>query len=95
MPRAQALPELFPSCNEVLRRQANVLADLAQKEGRDITAGMNRNRGHAPVRVAKLAMGSTLPHLDKAQAFEDADDLSRLEDREAGHVTRRGWCACR
>ncbi len=45
--------------------------------------------------VTELPMRPTLSHLDESEALQDADDLSRLQHREAGHVRRRVWCAYR
>ncbi len=50
-----------------IRRQVDILDDLAQQRRRDIAAPVNRNSGSPTVRVPKLLMRTPLPYLNKTQ----------------------------
>lgn len=73
---------------KLFQRNADVLDDLAQEQGRNIPAGMVRNGRATPVRMAILHLRATLPDQSKTHRLQDAADLARLEDGWLGHGLR-------
>jgi len=70
----------LPVPEKVLRSQANVFDDLAKQEGGDVASAVHRNGSSPTVRVPKLLMRSSLPHLFEAHPLQYRDHLSRTED---------------
>ena len=57
----------LPATEELLRRQADILGDLAEQGGRDVAARMKGNRRAAPIRVPVLLVGATPANLDEPE----------------------------
>jgi hypothetical protein len=66
-------------------RYANVRADLAQENRRDIAAGVHRHCCGTSVDMPKLLVRPSLPHLDEPDALKARDDLARFENRQRSH----------
>ena len=70
---------------ELIHRQADVLDDLPEKDGREIAAGMKGYGSAASVRMPVLHMGSALTHIHKAHQFQYPDHLAGFEYRDIAH----------
>jgi hypothetical protein len=71
---------LSASAEEFLHSETNVLRNLSQQRGGDVTTGMKQN-GRAPaVGVSILPMRASPPDLDKTAGFEQGRNLPRLVD---------------
>lgn len=60
IPRSAGGPR--PQCplagrKEVLDRYTDVSGDLAEQDGRDVSAGVHRNGGHTAIGMAELLVG--------------------------------------
>ena len=66
-------------------RETNVFGDLAQKNWRDVAAGVKRNRSGTARAVSKLLVRTTLPHFDEAKPSQNRYDFGRLENRDVSH----------
>lgn len=51
---------------------------------------MNRNGRGAAIGVTELLVRTTLPDFGETEARKDGDDLTRLEDRNTGHLNDYG-----
>ena len=62
--------------------QANVLGDLAQECGGDVTARVERDRRAAAVRVTELLVRASLADLSESQSLQEGHHLARLQGRK-------------
>ena len=65
--------------------ETNIFGDLAQKNRRDVAAGMKRNRCASAHAVSQLFVRTTLTHFDEAQFSQDRYNFGRLENRDISH----------
>ena len=70
---------------KLVHSQTDVLDDLSEKYGRDITSGMKGNSGTASVRMPELHVGPALTHVYKAHRFQYPDNLTGFEYRNIAH----------
>jgi hypothetical protein len=63
---------------KLFQGHADVFGDLPQEHGRDISAGMIRNRGAAPVGVAILHVRPALADESETQRLQNMANLPRL-----------------
>jgi len=71
---------LSASAEELFHSETNVLRNLSQQRGGDVTTGMKRNGRASAVGVSILPVRASLPDLGKTTGFEQGHNLPRLED---------------
>ena len=77
--RASAISE------ELVRRHAYILDDLAEENWRKISRSVVGDGCLAAVRMPELAMGAALADLHESQAFKNSNSLSGFQYREEAH----------
>jgi len=80
----------LPMREELQDGEPDVFSNLTQQCRRDVTAGMKWNGSAASGGIAKLLVGSALPHFGKAQLSKDGDYLRRLEYWDISHGSSNG-----
>ena len=65
--------------------ETNVFGDPAQKNGRNIAAGVKRDGCTVARTVTKLFVRTTLPHFDETEPAQNRYDIGRLENRNGAH----------
>lgn len=70
---------------ELVYSQINVLDDLSEKDGRDITAGMKGNGCTASIRMPVLHVGPALTHIHKTYRFQYPGNLTGFKYRNIAH----------
>jgi hypothetical protein len=71
-------------------RETNIFGDLAEKNGRNVTAEVKRHSCTATRVITKLLVRTTLPHFAEAQFAQDRYDFGRLENRDVTHDSGDG-----
>jgi hypothetical protein len=66
--------------------QANVSGNLSKKNGGDVSAFVEWNRGSPAVGMAKLLMRTALTDFYEAQMGQNCDDFRGLQNRRLAHA---------
>ncbi len=70
---------------EVFHGGTDVLNDLPQQRGRNITSLVQRDGGAPAVGVTILDMGTSLPHRHETQPLQNTADLGGFQDGDVAH----------
>ena len=73
-----AVASRLPVFQKILNRHANILGDLAEQDGRNITAEMERNGSSTPIGMPELFVRTALTYFSKTEPEKNSDNLSRL-----------------
>jgi hypothetical protein len=65
--------------------QSDVLRDLTEEDGREVTPRMIRDGRRPTVRMSELAVRSALLNLCETESLQDADHFLRGQDRQVTH----------
>ena len=76
---------VLPILQEFLNREPDVFGYLLQQDGRNVSAGMERDCRSPTVGMTKLLVGTPLPDFDETKTLEDGDNFFRLEYRQGTH----------
>jgi hypothetical protein len=71
-------PRLSDLGDELANIHAYVACDGAEKSRRDVSALVERDRGHAAIWMSILAVRTTLANLNESETGEDGSDIPRL-----------------
>lgn len=70
----------------------DIFGDPAEKERRNITAAVHRDRSASAILVLKLFVRSSLANFSKLKSFKQGDDFARAKDRNSAHAYGTTTC---
>ena len=71
--------------DELADVHSDVAGDCPEESRRDVTTLVKRNGRHPPIRVAVLAVRTTLTDLNESEFGKYGGDFTRLQDRHIAH----------
>jgi len=74
--------------DEFVNGESDVFCDLAEQDGRNISAFVKRNCCAPPVCVAILLVRTSLPSFNKSKLLEYRNNFCRFQDRKRSHLSR-------
>jgi hypothetical protein len=72
--------------DEFVDGKPNVSRDLSQKNRRDVSACMERDRRSATIQVSILPVRTPLANLDEPESFQESRHLAWLQDWNASQL---------
>ena len=75
----------LPLLEHLAHCEADIFGDLAQKNWRNVAAGVKRDRRGAARAVSELFMRTTLPYFGEAQPAQNRYNIGRFENRNITH----------
>jgi hypothetical protein len=84
-PLGGSQPRSSGPTDELANIHAYIACDGSEKSRRDVSALVERNRRYATIRMAILAVRTTLANLNESEADQDGGDLPRFQNGDVAH----------